>query len=129
MADNGDPIDIDSQPNSESTSTTALISTTNHYTPLFFFLQYGIGLPLGSFLLLYKFRHRLHTDKFRFRLGLLYSGYRRDRWWWENVVAARKVIIICFSSIWFNETIQVHLVLGLMMVLLVRKFCSEIIFG
>ena len=85
-------------------------------------MQYGIGLPLGSFLLLYKFRHRLHTDKFRFRLGLLYSGYRHDRWWWENVVAARKVIIICFSSIWFNETIQVHLVLGLMMLLLVAHY-------
>ena len=85
-------------------------------------MQYGIGLPLGSFLLLYKFRHRLHTDKFRFRLGLLYSGYRHDRWWWENVVAARKVIIICFSCIWFNETIQVHLVLGLMMLLLVAHY-------
>ena len=37
-------------------------------------------------------------------------------------MAARKGIIICFSSIWFNETIQVHLVLGLMMLLLVAHY-------
>jgi len=79
-------------------------------------------MPLGSFLLLYKFSDRLNTDKFRFRLGLLYSGYRPDRWWWEGVVAARKVAILSLASFGFNETIQVHIVLGLIILLLVAHY-------
>ena len=85
-------------------------------------LLYAVGMPLGSILVLWSRRERLHTDKFRFRLGLLYSGYRENRWWWEVVVAARKVVIISFASFGFNEKLQVHIVLGFMLILLVCHF-------
>ena len=51
-------------------------------------LLYGLGMPLGSFLILNRAfrRGKLKTNKYRFRLGLLYSGYRDDRWWWEVVI-------------------------------------------
>jgi hypothetical protein len=72
-------------------------------------LLYGLGMPLGSFLILNRAfrRGKLKTNKYRFRLGLLYSGYRDDRWWWEVVIAARKVVIISLAAFGFNESIQV----------------------
>jgi hypothetical protein len=100
---------------------------TRHYQMLWLIcfpalILYAIGMPLGSFVILWKNRHRLSGDKFKFRLGLLYSGYREDRWWWEVVVALRKVVIISLASCGFNDSIQVHLVLGLMLILLVCHY-------
>jgi hypothetical protein len=83
---------------------------------------YAVGMPLSAFIILWAHRIKLNTNKYRFRLGLLYSGYRQDRWWWELIVAARKVVIISLASFGFNESIQVHLVLGLILILLVIHF-------
>ena len=59
-------------------------------------LVYAVGMPVGSFVVLWKARNQLNTNKYRFRLGLLYSGYRKDRWWWEFLVATRKGKCPCF---------------------------------
>jgi hypothetical protein len=88
-------------------------------------LLYALGMPLGIFIIMWRARHRLDTNKYRFRLGLLYSGYRSDRWWWELVVSARKVMIISLASFGFNEDVQVHLVLGLMLMLLVCHYTFQ----
>jgi hypothetical protein len=85
-------------------------------------LVYAVGFPVGSFLYLKSKQHRLSSNKMRFRLGLLYSGYRHDRWWWEIIVATRKVTVISLASFGFNEHLQVHLVLGVMILLLVIHF-------
>jgi len=85
-------------------------------------LLYALGIPLLSFATLNTHRHKLSTNKYRFRLGLLYSGYRPERFWWEIVVAARKVLIISMASFGFNERLQVHLVLGLMLILLICHY-------
>ena len=100
---------------------------TRHYQMMWLIcfpalMLYAIGMPLGSFVILWQNRYRLSGDKFKFRLGLLYSGYREDRWWWEVVVALRKVVIISLASFGFNDSIQVHLVLGLMLILLVCHY-------
>ena len=85
-------------------------------------LVYAVGMPLVSFSVLWKARGKLNTNKYRFRLGLLYSGYRKDRWWWECMVAVRKVFIISLASFGFNESIQVHVVLGLLLILLIFHY-------
>ena len=46
------------------------------------FLLYGLGLPFLAFVLLYKNRDQLHDKKYTFRLGLLYLGFRKERWWY-----------------------------------------------
>jgi len=106
------------------------VKGSRHFTYLFglaipALLIYAIGIPIGSFLVLWRARNRLNTNKYRFRLGLLFSGYREDRWYWEVVVATRKVFIISLASFGFNDSIQVHLVLGLMLILLVIHYTYQ----
>ena len=38
------------------------------------FLLYALGLPVGAFLILWQQRELLKSNKYRFRMGLLYSG-------------------------------------------------------
>ena len=83
---------------------------------------YALGIPLTSFFMLKHHRHKLNTNKYRFRLGLLYSGFREERYWWEMIVSARKLLIISLASFGFNERLQVHIVLGLMLVLLLCHY-------
>ena len=88
-------------------------------------MLYALGMPLGIFIIMWRARHRLDTNKYRFRLGLLFSGYRSNRWWWELVVSTRKVMIISLASFGFNEDVQVHLVLGLMLILLICHYTFQ----
>ena len=44
-------------------------------------------------------RWRLHKKRVRFRYGLLYSGYRRRTFWWEGVVAMRKVTFVVIAGV------------------------------
>ena len=89
---------------------------------------YAIGLPLSAFVLLWR-KRRLHlskktidflaTKKYIFRLGLVYSGYRKERWWWEGVVVSRKLSIICFSSFMHDDGLQLQFALFTMVASLV----------
>jgi hypothetical protein len=60
---------------------------------------YVFGLPLFGWLLLVKNRYRLHKRRVRFRYGLLYAGYRRKTFWWEGVVALRKVTFVVIAGV------------------------------
>jgi hypothetical protein len=83
-------------------------------------VAYAIGLPLSAFVILWRKRHLhlskksidfLATKKYIFRLGLVYSGYRKERWWWEGVVVSRKLSIIFFSSFMHNDGLQLQFAL------------------
>ena len=60
---------------------------------------YVVGFPLFGWLLLTKNRWNLHKRQIRFRNGLLYAGYRRNTYWWECVVALRKVIFVVIAGV------------------------------
>lgn len=78
-------------------------------------LGYSLGLPVYTLVLLWR-QSKLHrSKKYLFRMGLLYSGYAKDRWWWEGVVAVRKLSIIFFANFFYDSTIQLPLALGLML--------------
>ena len=51
---------------------------------------YALGLPLLTYVFL--FRHRNHLDKpvVKFRYGLFFSGFRKEKYYWECIVALRK---------------------------------------
>jgi hypothetical protein len=78
------------------------------------FLVYGVGLPLMSFVLLYRNREHLEDKKYTFRLGLLYLGYRRERWWWEGISTLRKLGIILLSAFAHNDSLQLHFTMALL---------------
>lgn len=60
---------------------------------------YVIGMPCLAYLILLFNRWRLHKKRVRFRYGLLYSGYRRRTFWWEGVVAMRKVAFVVIAGV------------------------------
>ena len=74
-----------------------------------------IGLPLCAFLKIRKHSKamRLQHSIVQFRYGMLYSGYRFDRWWWDIVIAFRKASIALIATS-LNGTLQVHAILALL---------------
>jgi len=81
-------------------------------------LAYAVGLPLSAFIILWRRRgyRQLETKKYIFRLGLVYSGYRPNRWWWEGIVVLRKLSVICFSSFMHDDALQLQFAFGIMVV-------------
>jgi hypothetical protein len=77
-------------------------------------LVYAIGTPLMAFVLLFRSRSELRAKKYMFRLGLLYSGYRETRWWYEGVVTLRKFFIIVAAAFLHDDALQLHLTLSVM---------------
>jgi len=86
---------------------------------LFFFLLvipqmllYIFGLPGISLYFLHRNREKIKDNHpvVLFRYGLLFAGYRHDRYYWEVVMALRKVIIVAigvFGKLTNTES-QVH---------------------
>ena len=66
------------------------------------FVIYAIGLPVVSFLILWGQRDFHKSKKYMFRMGLLYSGYAKHRWWWECVVVLRKLSVILIASFFYS---------------------------
>ena len=78
------------------------------------FLVYAIGLPVAATVILWRNREFNSGKKYRFRMGLLYSGYRKSRWYWECFVVLRKLSIIFLASFFYNEKLQLQLTLGVL---------------
>lgn len=58
-----------------------------------------IGLPLGSFLLLYQFKEELDSVRARRRLYFLFSGYRKEMFGHESVIMLRKAALVSIASL------------------------------
>jgi hypothetical protein len=63
-------------------------------------ILYVFGLPIiaGTILLREPKRRLWHSFSFRMRYGLLFMGYRRERFWWELVIVVRKVTIVAIGT-------------------------------
>jgi hypothetical protein len=79
-------------------------------------LLYGIGLPLVVIVVLWRHRHIHSMNKYVFTLGLLYSGYRKDRWWWESIVLLRKFLVIVVAAFLYEDAMQLHVMMMLFIV-------------
>lgn len=74
--------------------------THSHYA-----FRYGIptiliwivGLPVVSFLYLFKNRHLLESDKMRNTLGFLYIGLKPESFYWELINLTLKIVIIVIN--------------------------------
>ena len=59
---------------------------------------YVLGLPLLASFIIFRNKKHLHEKKFYTRYGLLYMGYRKNREWWELVIALRKISIVMIGT-------------------------------
>ena len=78
------------------------------------FILVVIGLPLLGAIIIIRNNHNINRYNFRIRYGLLYLGYRKNREWWEVVIASRKVFIVAiatFGSMWQVVDLQAFLAL------------------
>ena len=80
---------------------------------------YVLGLPGAGYVLLRKFRHKLHEPRTRTRLGFLYDGFRPEHYMHELWVAARKVFVILVTT-FSDKKLQVLLVMGIIAFFLVH---------
>jgi hypothetical protein len=55
-------------------------------------IVYGLGIPIGFFVILWIFRKKLHQQQFGQRFGSLYYCYARKNWYWEVVVKLRYLL-------------------------------------
>jgi hypothetical protein len=82
-------------------------------------LFYGALLPGYAMLLLRRAGAARSTDPhLMLRWGMLHSGYRSSKFWWELVVLLRKYFIIMLVTFNSKGEYQLHMALGIVMVAL-----------
>ena len=80
---------------------------------------YLLVLPVLTLAYLRAHRNVLTTDrKLILRFGLVFSGYARNRWYWEVVVIFRKIFLIVVVTFGQNSQSQLHYALGALIVVL-----------
>ncbi len=72
---------------------------SNHSTFVFSvalpgFLLYVVGAPVTVGIILFRVRHQLGDSQVLARYGFLLAGYRRERYYWEMVIMARRFCVI-----------------------------------
>ena len=85
------------------------------YVALPALLLYMLVLPVLIIVYLWKQHSVIFTNrKIVFRFGLLYSGYAKDRWYWEIFVVARKIVMIIIVTFGRSNKMQLHLASGVL---------------
>ena len=79
------------------------------------FVMYVVGLPLISLYFLQRNRSKIlsHDRVVMFRYGLIFAGYSEKCWYWEGIMALRKVVVVIvgvFGRLTDTQT-QVHIAL------------------
>jgi hypothetical protein len=86
---------------------------TAHRTFLLFvgipgFLVYVIGAPLAVGTILFRVRNRLGDQVVLNRYGFLLAGYRRERFYWEMVVMARRFCVV-LAAVALDSVLELQL--------------------
>ena len=91
-------------------------------------LLYVVGFPLASLLMLFKNRHRLNHARTKYRYGMLYVGLKKNRYYWEVVICARKAGLFSLSVIGSANAglaVQTHLAMLVLMAALVTHLIGR----
>ena len=82
-------------------------------------ILYGAVVPAAITAVLYREGDaRLTNPSFMLRWGLVHSGYRKERFYWEMVVLLRKYCIIAVSTFEHRDMHQLHMVLAVLILAL-----------
>ena len=89
------------------------------YVALPAMMLYMLVLPILTMVYFWKQHSVMWTNhKMVFRFGLLYSGYAKDRWYWEIFVVARKIVLIFIVTFQRSNESQLHFALGVLIFIL-----------
>ena len=77
-----------------------------------------IGMPVFIFIVLESHRKSKHNDKVRFRFGMLMEGYEDEYFYWESVIASRKMLIIGVSIFMSSYKVDIQAFVGINIVVL-----------
>ena len=61
---------------------------------------------------------RLTDPSLMLRWGMLHSGYREEKYWWEIIVLLRKYFVILLVTFDTRGEFQLHLALGVLIIAL-----------
>jgi hypothetical protein len=68
---------------------------------------WGIGIPIFGFIILFKNRSALDSEKTQKYFLMLYQGLKLDRYYWEFINTIRKVLLLCVTI--FLSTASINL--------------------
>jgi hypothetical protein len=84
-----------------------------------FLILYALGIPLVSLFVMYRRKHKLHTDSSTVsRFGFLYLGYNKSTWYWEAIVMLRKVSMVMIDVVLGPAGVAVQALVALLMLAL-----------
>ena len=75
-------------------------------------------MPVFIFVVLESHRKQKHNDEIRFRYGMLMEGYEDEYFYWESVIASRKMLVIGVSVFMSSYTVDVQAYVGIAIVIL-----------
>ena len=78
-----------------------------------------VGAPLGSYLIIFDERKRLHSREVKAKLGFFYNGYKGNSACWELFTSFKK-ITIAVSSVFLGSASAIVQSLFLFLILLVE---------
>ncbi|CRG93111.1 cysteine repeat modular protein 2, putative [Plasmodium gallinaceum] len=70
-------------------------------------IVWGIGIPLMSYLVLYKNRKQLHSENILLKYGFLNNGFNFQFWYWESAVFLRKILVLLISTVPIFKTAKI----------------------
>ena len=80
-------------------------------------ILYGLVFPFSAWFYIFQHKDRQTNDKLVFRFGLLFSGFAPHFYWWELVIFLRKLAFIILVNFGSSHKQQLHIALGLIIVL------------
>jgi hypothetical protein len=97
-----------------------------HRAAIAYAVMQAIGIPLLVGILLFKNRRNFESNTFRWRYGLLVSGYKVNFFWWELFLMLKKTLLVVMVDLTNNydrflRTFLVEIVLFISM--LMELFC------
>ena len=87
---------------------------------------YVIGLPVAALLRVRGMHQKTVIDLEEEKIyGMFYTAFRKETWWWESTVAARK-IVIALIGVFGTELLDMQVHLTLMLVFLIVLVTSQV---
>lgn len=78
---------------------------------------FTVGFPALTAFLLYRFRTRLDSEKAKRRYWFLYSGYKKERFYYESVIMLRKACLVGVSVMLGGNRFGHQIFLGILVLL------------
>ena len=87
------------------------------------FVLFTIGIPLFFFAVLFLSRKRHDDPRIFMMFGFLYRGYKKEFWWFESVVTARKIAILFIGFVLPRYPLMQSILMSQVIVVAIAVHC------